>query len=152
MLSDRLISDIIDCGMQSGADLAEVFIEDFKYQNVGMLNGRVMKADSGFDTGYGIRLMSGTNVVYVYSNDSDEEVLMNLTREAASAIKKGDGAKIKELEDLCRTSLADIKIDPLELSKQEFVDYLKQASSIMENNDAIKIPLVDCLIALLHKI
>ncbi|MBO4459504.1 MAG: TldD/PmbA family protein [Clostridiales bacterium] len=135
MLSDRLISDIIDCGMQSGADLAEVFIEDFKYQNVGMLNGRVMKADSGFDTGYGIRLMSGTNVVYVYSNDSDEEVLMNLTREAASAIKKGDGAKIKEIEDLCRTTLSDIKKHPLDLSKQEFVDYLKQASSIMENYD-----------------
>lgn len=135
MLSDKLICDIIDSAVNSGADLAEVFVEDVRYQSVGMLNGRVLKADSGFDSGYGIRLMSGTNVVYVYSNDSDEKVLMKLTKEACSAIKKGDSVNIKELEELSRSTMSDIRIDPLDISKMEYVDFLKKSSSIMTTYD-----------------
>ena len=123
MLSDRLICDIIDSAVNSGADLAEVYLEDIRYQSVGMLNGRVLKADSGFDSGYGIRLMSGTNVVYVYSNDSDENVVMKLTKEACNAIKKGDKVDIIALEELSRATMSDIKIDPLDISKLEFVDF-----------------------------
>jgi len=135
MLSDRLITDLIDTAMSGGCDLAEVFTEDIRYQTVGLLNGRVMKAMSGLDSGMGLRLMSGTNVVYVYSNDHDEDVLMHLAKEAASAIRSGSPVKIKELEELCRTSMSDIRIDPLDISKQDYVDFLKKASDFMSNYD-----------------
>ena len=78
MLNDSNIARIIDAAMSKTADFAEVFIEESRSSSVSMLNGRVIKAGSGVASGVGIRLMAGTNVVYVYSNDLMQKDLLSL--------------------------------------------------------------------------
>ncbi len=136
MLSDSNIMRILDAAMSKTADFADVFIEERKSSSVGMLNGKVIKAGSSFDLGIGIRLMAGTNVVYVYSNDMDPDGLIKLALDAADALKGNASLSVKELESKCFTTATDIKIDPMSVKKTENVDFLRKASDFALNYDS----------------
>ena len=133
MLSDSNIMRILDAAMSKTADFADVFIEERKSSSVGMLNGKVIKAGSSFDLGIGIRLMAGTNVVYVYSNDMDPNGLIKLALDAADALKGNASLSVKELESKCFTTATDIRIDPMSVKKTENVDFLRKASEFALN-------------------
>ena len=124
--------------MGTTADFAEVFEEEKKASNVGLLNKRTIRAASGIHYGVGIRLMSGTNVVYVYTSDKSEEALIKLAKEAASAIKGGKAADIKQVEALSKSSPSILEIDPLTVSKKDNISFLKEASEYaMSYNELI---------------
>lgn len=128
MLSDSNIMRIIDAAMSKTADFADVFIEERKSSNVGLLNGKVIRAGSSFDLGIGIRLMAGTNMVYVYSNDLDPDGLIKLALDAADALKGNCLCSVKELESKCFTTATDIRIDPMSVKKKDNVEFLRKAS------------------------
>ena len=128
MLSEITAARIIEEAMSRNADFAEIFEEEKRGSAVGLLNGRTNRASSLIDYGIGIRLMAGTNVVYVYTCDKTEDALIKLAREAASALKNGTGAAIREVEALSRTSPSVLEIDPMTVSKKTNIDFLKQAS------------------------
>ncbi|MDO4876835.1 MAG: DNA gyrase modulator, partial [Oscillospiraceae bacterium] len=83
MFNDSDCLRILEQAMSTTADFAEVFQEEASAKSVSMLNGKVIKAGTSFSSGTGIRLLAGTNAVYVYSNDSDIEVILKLAKEAA---------------------------------------------------------------------
>ena len=95
MFNDSDVQRILEQAMSTTADFAEVFQEVTESKAVGLLNGKVIRASTGFDSGTGIRLLAGTNSVYVYSSDNDIEVLLKLVKEAAAAIKGSDKGKIE---------------------------------------------------------
>ena len=135
MLSDITASRIIEAAMSGNADFAEIFEESIKSSSVGLLNCKTTRASSGINYGVGIRLMSGTNVVYVYTCDKSEEALLKLAKEAASALKSGSKAQIKELESLSKSSPSVLNIDPLSVSKKDNIQFLKEASEYAMNYD-----------------
>ena len=133
MFNDSDCLRILEQAMSTTADFAEVFQEVTESKSVSLLNGQVIRAATGFDSGTGIRLLAGTNSVYVYSSDNDIEVLLKLAKEAASAIKGQDKGKIEALKDFCSTSKATIEIDPMSVSKMEMVDFLRKSSDYALN-------------------
>ena len=133
MFKDSDCQRILEQAMSTTADFAEVFQEETESKSVSLLNGQVIRAATNFDTGTGIRLLAGTNSVYVYSSDNDLEVLLKLAKEAAAAIKGGDKGSIEELKALCSTSKTKIEIDPMSVAKSEMVDFLRQSSDFALN-------------------
>lgn len=133
MFNDQDCLRILEQAMSTTADFAEVFQEVKEQKSVSLLNGQVIKASTGFDSGTGIRLLAGTNSVYVYSSDNDLEVLLKLAKEAAAAIKGNDKGQIEALKDLCRTTKSTIAIDPMNVPKKDMVDFLKQSSNFALN-------------------
>ncbi|MCQ2527628.1 MAG: TldD/PmbA family protein [Saccharofermentans sp.] len=128
MLSDSNISRILEAAMSKTADFAEVFYEENSARGIALLNGKVTGAGTNYDAGVGIRLMAGTNVVYVYSSDKDPDTLIKLALEAADALKGGSPAEIKALEALCKSTPNRIMIDPMKTPKSDMVDFIKKAS------------------------
>lgn len=128
MFNDSDCLRILEQAMSSTADFAEVFQEEAGAKSVSMLNGKVIKAGTSFSSGTGIRLLAGTNAVYVYSNDSDIEVILKLAKEAAQAIKGETKTQIEELKKLCRTSAAYVVTDPMSVKKSDTVDFLRRSS------------------------
>lgn len=128
MFNDSDCQRILEKAMSTTADFAEVFQEVTESKSVSLLNGQVIRAATGFDSGTGIRLLAGTNSVYVYSSDNDIEVLLKLAREAAAAIKGNDQGRIESLKELCSTSKATIEIDPMSVPKKDMVDFLRKSS------------------------
>ena len=137
MISDITASRIIEAAMSGNADFAEIFEEELKSSSVGLLNGKTIRASSGINYGVGIRLMSGTNVVYVYTCDKSEEVLIKLAKEASCALKSGRSTEIKELEALSKSSPSVIITDPLSVSKKTNIEFLKEASDYAMNYDEL---------------
>ena len=133
MFNDSDCLRILEQAMSTTADFAEVFQEVTESKSVSLLNGQVIRAATNYDTGTGIRLLAGTNSVYVFSSDNDIEVLLKLAKEAAAAIKGGDKGSIGELKALCSTSKATIEIDPMSVAKSEMVDFLRQSSDFALN-------------------
>ncbi len=123
--------------MSGNADFAEIFEEELKSSSVGLLNGKTTRASSGINYGVGIRLMAGTNVVYVYTSDKSEEALIKLAKEASAALKGGKSADIKNLEALSKSSPSILNIDPLTVSKKQNIDFLREASDYAMNYDEL---------------
>ena len=128
MFSDSDVKRILDVAMSTTADFAEVFQEEKRTKSVSLLNGRVIRAGTGFSSGTGIRLLAGTNCVYVYSNDNDIEALLKLAKEASHAIKGVSAGDIADIQPLVHTSATDIDIDPMSVAKSDTVGYLRKAS------------------------
>ena len=137
MFNDSDCLRILEQAMSTTADFAEVFQEETSSKSVSLLNSKVIKAGTAFSSGTGIRLLAGTNAVYVYSNDSDIEVILKLAKEAAQAIKGGTKAQIEALKDLCSTSAAFVQIDPMSVPKSDTVDYFRKASDFALNYDPL---------------
>ena len=133
MFSDSDCLRILEQAMSTTADFAEIFQEVTKSKSVSLLNGKVIRASTGFDSGTGIRLLAGTNSVYVYSSDNDIEVLLKLAKEAAAAIKGTDKGSIEALKELCSTSKANVEIDPMSVPKTDIVEFLRQSSDFALN-------------------
>ena len=137
MFNDSDCLRILEQAMSTTADFAEVYQEETSSKSVSLLNSKVIRAGTSFSSGTGIRLLAGTNAVYVYSNDSDIEVILKLAKEAAQAIKGGTKAQIEELKKLCSTSAAFVQIDPMSVPKSDTVDYFRKASDFALNYDPL---------------
>ena len=137
MISDTTASRIIEAALSTNADFAEIFEEQKTSSAVGLLDGRTIRASSGIDYGVGIRLMAGTNVVYVYTCDKTEEALIKLAKQAASAIKAGTSAAVKQVQALSRSSASLLDIDPLTVSKKTNIDFLREASEFALSYDEL---------------
>lgn len=128
MLKDSDVQKILDVAMSTTADFAEVFQEETRSKSVSLLNSKVIRAGTNFSSGTGIRLLAGTNCVYVYSNDNDIDVLLSLAKEASHAIKGVSKGELAELQALCHSSATDVVIDPMNIPKSDTVDFLRKAS------------------------
>ncbi|MCQ2467148.1 MAG: TldD/PmbA family protein [Clostridia bacterium] len=135
MLTDNQISMIIEAALGTKADFAEVFIEDRSSSSVGLLNNKVTSAFSGVDTGIGIRVMSGTNSVYVYSNDFDFDSLIKMAKEASSVVNSGEGAAMELMSKLKRYTPDYIISNALLKQKKDYIDFLKKAGDFASNFD-----------------
>lgn len=129
ILNDSQICDLINIGLQGKADLAEIYLEHSNNSAVNLLDNRVVGATSSIIEGVGIRLLSGVNQVYVYSNGDDFDELVKLCTEASKAINGDTIHTAEELQKLSSLEVYTPKINPVELSKSDFVSYLRQAGS-----------------------
>lgn len=133
MLSENNAYRLLEEAMSGNADFADIYFSEGKNSSISLLNGTVNKASSAISSGVGIRLMSGTNVVYVYSNDSDVESLLKLTRDAKNALKGGNPGVIKELQEKCFSTASDVVKDPFRVPKTDIVELLKSSSDYALN-------------------
>lgn len=78
MLTKETARLILDAGLTTGADYAEIFYEDTYSGVLTMLSGKVDAASTQHLYGAGIRLLRGNEEVYGYTSDVSEAGLMQL--------------------------------------------------------------------------
>ena len=86
MLNKKTIENVLYAALSTGGDFAEIFVEDKYTTNIKMIGGILEDSISGRDYGVGIRIFNGFNSIYAYTNDSTEENLIKVAKEAALAI------------------------------------------------------------------
>ena len=92
MISKSIIASVLEAALSTGGDFAELFIEDTERGSINFLDGQLESSQSGRDFGVGIRIFSGLNSVYAYTNSFDMESLISTAKKAAAAtpeIEKG---------------------------------------------------------------
>ena len=128
MIEKRVSESVLLKAMSTGADYAELYVEDTTSDSVSMIADCVDSANTARDRGAGVRIFCGTNSVYAYGNGTDEKSLMELAAKAAAAASTARSAKIDlvlnevKFDPVCR---AEIPADSVE--KKIKVDALKEA-------------------------
>lgn len=87
MLNKKVIENVLYAALSNGGDFAEIFVEDKYNSSIRLVGGLIENNISGRDYGVGIRIFDEYNCIYAYTNDSTEDNLLKVAKEAASALK-----------------------------------------------------------------
>lgn len=129
MLDRRTAYNILDTALSTGADFAEIFIEDNRKNSVSVINGKVERALSGRDYGLGLRLICGERAIYFYTGNTDSENLMSLASQAAQAVKGSSRCLLKNFDKKdWYGGIGRAVIMPESVKKKTIADMLKSAS------------------------
>ena len=88
-MSSATLDRVLDAASAGGADFAEVFCEDNRQTFLNVRAAGIESSSIGREGGIGIRIFSGLNCYYAYTNDAREETLLRLTRELTQTLRAG---------------------------------------------------------------
>ena len=97
IVAENIVKKALDAGLSTGADFAEIFIEDTYSSTLKMMDSKPQKAIVGELYGAGVRLFFGKEVIYVTTNDLSETGLVKAALSAAST--RGDGRATTKAEN-----------------------------------------------------
>lgn len=124
MLKKSVVENTLSAALGTGADFAEIYMEQSKRSTISVVNGRVEAAQSGMDYGVGIRLFFQNKAIYGFANDTSEKNLIRIAREAAAAAR---GDRVYTLQGWRRMNMAcmnPIRIMPDEVEKRKKAEKL----------------------------
>lgn len=126
MLEQQLVREVLLAALSKGGDYAEIFVEDRFNTSIEMIKGKVDKTLSGRDYGIGIRIFSGLNSVYTYTNNSSPLNLLEIAKKASIALRSiPRSAKIDFVMESVKNN-HKIKSDPRTVSKNIKVDLMRR--------------------------
>lgn len=133
MLKKKIIENVLQAALETGGDFAEIFVEDKYNTSISLVGGLIEKNNSGRDYGVGIRIFNKLNSVYAYTNDSSEDNLVHVAKEAAKAIKSSKISLLLNFMKLGPRNLNPIKLLPSSVNKEEKINLVKKGYEIAKN-------------------
>ncbi|HEY8363792.1 MAG TPA: TldD/PmbA family protein [Tissierellaceae bacterium] len=135
MLNQKVIERVLCAALSNGGDFAEIFVEDKLSTNIKLVGGIIENNISGREYGVGIRIFNGFNCIYAYTNDSSEENLIKVAKEAAAALKSTSSDLTLNFLKGNDRDINPIKILPSTVEKNKKVDLMKKAYEVAKNYD-----------------
>lgn len=135
MISKNVGIKILNKGLETGADYAEIYIENVDTFAVSIENGKVESSSILKTSGAGIRLLNKFQSVYGYTNDLSEKSLTNLVETLSSSFHEKRKLGVEKLTTKKAKNLSEIKLPFDEVEDKEIVEYLKKGCGICMNFD-----------------
>ena len=111
MLSKENLEEILSVALKSGADFAEIFLEDTQSTSISCEDDKIEKIASGIDSGAGIRLIAGKQMAYITSTDISFEALIKCADTASRSIAgKNKGIKFELRPRIANFQVTDEKL------------------------------------------
>ena len=125
---DRVaVEQVLDVALNSGADFAEIFVEDVERSSAFFDDGRIESLSSDRDRGAGIRVVHGDSTGFAHTSDLSERGLVKAARAAAAATGGGDSGSTKRLSD-GSFAPSTVEIHPEDVAKAVKVELLGRAN------------------------
>ncbi len=135
LIDDETIRRVLDAGLASGADFAELFVEDVSRSGVSLDDGRVENLSSSRDIGAGIRVISGETTGFAHTADLSPDRLVAAAQAAADAANSdGGGTVTVELEKV-DSAPAPVEVDPSSIDKATKVGLVRRADEVARAHD-----------------
>ncbi len=129
MLDQNIAREVLQEAVRTGGDFAEIFVEDRIDNTLMMRSGRIETANTGRLHGAGVRVFSGTNAVYVHTNDTSREGLMACARQAAAAVKGGKGCIVQPFQAWNAARPEEIALLPTDVKAAMKAEKLRAAEA-----------------------
>ena len=136
IVKSKVIENVLSAALSKGGDFAEIFVEDKLCTNIRLVGGLIENNISGRDYGVGIRIFDKLNCIYAYTNDSSEENLIKVAKEAAAALNSATTDLTLNFLKGSPRDINPIKIIPSTVDKKKKVDLMKRAYEVAKNYDA----------------
>ena len=91
MLDESVIRAVLAAALESGGDLAEIFVEDRTSAAFRLEDSRIEDVASGRDRGAGVRVLDGDRATYAYTNLLTEDALLDAARAAGAGASTHSG-------------------------------------------------------------
>ncbi len=134
MIEKKVLETLLNEALKTGADFAEIFIEDTKSNVIRVTSGDVTSIDRGNTYGAGIRLIQGLDEVYGYTNDMSYEKLLELVINLRASFEGAPKKSVPLGES--KPFTYDIKRPMKSVSIEEKSKKLQDLSLKMKNHDA----------------
>ena len=85
MISKKVAIEVLNAGLATGADFAEIYIEEKLSNSIIIDNGKVENSVVGKSYGAGIRLLQKFRSVYGYTNDISRNGLLKLAQSLSNS-------------------------------------------------------------------
>ncbi|MCB0356212.1 MAG: TldD/PmbA family protein, partial [Bdellovibrionales bacterium] len=125
-IAPSLMEKVLNVAMESGADFAELYLEDTYENHMTLKSEKITEAISGKLYGAGIRLFFGHEVIYTYTNEVNEKGLLEAATLAAAAQKGSTQTPIKNLSTYKYDSIHKYNTLPWQMAKEKKVQFLQQ--------------------------
>lgn len=135
MINKKQAIEVLNAGLATGADYAEIYVEDVFSTGVALDNGRVESASKNRSYGAGVRLLKGYQSVYGYTSIVTKESLLKIAQDLANSFS---GERVLTIEKLKTKKAKNIHTHEIPLSTVPFEDkinYLKRADKVLSEYD-----------------
>ncbi len=130
MLDHELINRTLSTALSTGAEFAEVFVEDKKSSSAMLDDGRVEELTSGRDRGAGIRVVAGDTTGFAHTADLSSSGLAGAAEAAAAAARRGgSGTRMVALDRGGVGAPVAARILPEDVAKTVKVELLTRADA-----------------------
>ena len=130
MLDQDLINRTLSTALNTGADFAELFVEDKKSSSAMLDDGRVEELTSGRDRGAGIRVIHGDTTGFAHTADLSAKGLASAAEvAAAAACRGGGGTRSVAVERRGSAATTSARIPPEDVAKSVKVELLTRADA-----------------------
>ena len=133
MLPKRLLEEVMQKALSTGADFAEIYVERTKENSIFMIDSKVDSIKDRLISGVGIRILKGTSCVTGSTSSMEREALLACAGRVADAL---DGVTERMSVHLTERIFGDIhpiKIVPDSASMQFKTDLLKEGYFAAKN-------------------
>jgi TldD protein len=127
MIDQDTLTTVLGAATRTGADFAEIFVEDKRSTSVALDDGRVEQVTSGRDRGAGIRVVKGDTTGFAHTADLSEAGLRAAAEAAAAAASQGGGGvRTVALTRVARTEVNTVERYPDSVPKAAKVELLRR--------------------------
>ena len=127
MIDQDTLTRVLGAATRTGADFAEVFVEDKRSTSAGLDDGRIEQVTSGRDRGAGIRVVKGDTTGFAHTADLSEAGLRAAAEAAAAAASQGGGGvRTVALSRVAPTQVNTVEQYPDSIPKAAKVDLLRR--------------------------
>lgn len=117
------LHSVLEEALKNGGEYADLFFEDTKINNISYLDKKVDDMSLGNNYGVGLRVIVDKKTIYLYSNDTSNDNLINLARSVSSIVKN----KKHIVKDFIKSAEKDnhpVHINPFDVNFDEKIDTL----------------------------
>lgn len=119
----NFLHSVLEEALKNGGEYADLFFEDTKINNISYLDKKVDDMSLGNNYGVGLRVIVDKKTIYLYSNDTTNDSLINLARSVSSIVKN----KKHIVKDFIKSKEKDnhpVHINPFDINFDEKIETL----------------------------
>ena len=133
MLPKRLLEEVLQKALSTGADFAEIYVERTKENSIFMIDSKVDSIKDRLISGVGIRILKGTRCVTGSTSSMEREALLACAGRVADALDGVPERMSVHLTERIFGNIHPIKIVPDSASMQFKTDLLKEGYFAAKN-------------------
>ena len=135
MISKNQAIRILNSGLRTGADYAEIYLEEKDSFSVAEENGKVETSGIRHSYGAGIRLLNKFQSVYGYTNEINEKSLTKLIENLSNSFHDKQVLNVEKLITKKAKNISKIENSFSKINDEVLVNYLKSGEEAMRNVD-----------------
>ena len=135
MINKNQAIRILNCGLKTGADYAEIYIEEKDTFSVVVENGKVENSGIRHSYGAGIRLLNKLQSVYGYTNEVNEKSLTKLIENLSNSFHDKQVLSVEKLTTKRAKNISLIENSFSNINDNTILDYLKKGEKAMGEVD-----------------